>query len=247
MILPMKNEEHTIVLITSGTLELTDLKGTTRFQSGSLCFCSGKTLIKQRRYPGPLGEYKEISITLPLTVLKTFAGEYNHAEQQSTTGRAFLQLPESPLLLNYMSSLLPYQEVFKQENSKELLILKVKEAVITLLMENPEMKQTLFNFAKPPKIDLKSFMLQHYHFNVELNRFAYLTGRSLSTFKRDFERTFQMAPSRWLMQKRLAQAYYLIKSKRKSASAVYLDVGFEDLSHFSYVFKKHYGVPPSLL
>ena len=40
----MKNEEHTIILITCGTLELTDLKGTIRFQSGDLCFCSGKSL-----------------------------------------------------------------------------------------------------------------------------------------------------------------------------------------------------------
>jgi AraC-like DNA-binding protein len=243
----MKNEEHTIVLITSGMLELSDLKGTTRFQSGDLCFCSGKSLIKQRSYPDPSGEYQEISIALPQTILKTFAHEFNHAEQHSTTERAFSKLTECPLLLNYMRSLLPYQAIFKQENSKELLIVKVKEAIITLLMEKPEMKQVLFDFSNPPKIELEPFMLQHYHFNVELKRFAYFSGRSLSTFKRDFERTFQTAPSRWLMQKRLEQAYYLIKKKRRSASAVYLEVGFEDLSHFSYVFKKYFGVPPSLL
>jgi AraC-like DNA-binding protein len=243
----MKNEEHTIILITRGTLELTDLKGTMRLQSGDLCFCRGKSLIKQRSHPDASGEYQEISIELPQAVLETFAHEYNYAEQQPHSQRAFLKLHESPLLLNYMRSLRPYEEIFKQESSKELRTVKVKEAVITLLMEHPGTKQILFDFSQPPRIDLKTFMLQHYHFNLELKRFAHLTGRSLSTFKRDFERTFEMPPSRWLMQKRLEQAYYLIKKKRKSASAVYLDVGFEDLSHFSYAFKKHYGISPSLL
>ena len=243
----MNNDEHTIVLITSGTLALTDLKGTTRFQPGDLCFCKGKSLIKQRKYPATPSEYQEISIALPQTILTTFAAEYSHAEQQSSNDKAYCKIPDSPLLLNYMSSLLPYLEIFKQENAKELLNVKVKEAIITLLLEQPQMKQILFDFSSPPKIDLKPFMLQHYHFNVELKRFAYLTGRSLSTFKRDFEHAFGMPAGRWLMQKRLEQAYYLIKKKRRSVSGVYLEVGFEDLSHFSYVFKKRFGVPPSLL
>jgi AraC-like DNA-binding protein len=31
----------------------------------------------------------------------------------------------------------------------------------------------------------------------------------------------------------------LIKEQRKTPSDVYVDVGFEDLSHFSFVFKKN--------
>ncbi len=33
-------------------------------------------------------------------------------------------------------------------------------------------------------------MNEHYRFNVDLPRFAYLTGRSLATFKRDFEKIY---------------------------------------------------------
>jgi AraC-like DNA-binding protein len=90
-------------------------------------------------------------------------------------------------------------------------------------------------------------MLKNYHFNVELQRFAYLTGRSLSTFKRDFEKIFHVTPSRWLVQKRLEEAYHLIRDEGKAPSDVYLEVGFEDLSHFSFAFKKKYGLAPSLV
>jgi AraC-like DNA-binding protein len=75
-----------------------------------------------------------------------------------------------------------------------------------------------------------------------LERFAYLTGRSLSTFQRDFAKIFRETPSRWLLQKRLKEAYYLIKEKGMKSSDIYLDLGFEDLSHFSYVFKKQFGL-----
>jgi len=126
-----------------------------------------------------------------------------------------------------------------------LLALKLREAVMLLLKVNPELKDILFDFSEPGKIDLEAFMNKNFHFNVDLNRFAYLTGRSLATFKRDFEKLFHSTPSRWLQQRRLQEAHYLIREKGKTASDIYLDLGFEDLSHFSFAFKKQYGMAPS--
>lgn len=116
-----------------------------------------------------------------------------------------------------------------------------------LLRSSPAMKDILFDFSEPGKIDLEAFMNKNFHFNVQMNRFAYLTGRSLATFKRDFEHIFHTSPSRWLQQRRLQEAHYLIKEKGRAASEVYLEIGFEDLSHFSFAFKKMFGVPPSRL
>lgn len=78
-----------------------------------------------------------------------------------------------------------------------------------------------------------------------MKRYAYLTGRSLAIFKRDFQKTFHTSPNRWIQQKRLEEAYYLIKEKGRKPSEVYLEVGFETLSHFSYSFKQFFGVNPS--
>jgi AraC-like DNA-binding protein len=78
----------------------------------------------------------------------------------------------------------------------------------------------------------------------QLEKLAFLTGRSLATFKRDFEKIFHCPPSRWLLEQRLKEAHYLMKEKNARPSEVYLDVGFESLSHFSHAFKRSYGVPP---
>jgi AraC-like DNA-binding protein len=74
-----------------------------------------------------------------------------------------------------------------------------------------------------------------------------LTGRSLSTFKRGFLKIFSTTPERWLQKQRLEQAHFLITQKRKRPSEIYLELGFETLSHFSYTFKKQFGLTPTEL
>jgi AraC-like DNA-binding protein len=87
-------------------------------------------------------------------------------------------------------------------------------------------------------------MNKNFHFNVQIARFAYLTGRSLATFKRDFEKIFNVTPRKWLQHKRLQRAHYLISNEGKTSSEIYLDLGFEDLTHFSHAFKNQYGYSP---
>lgn len=116
-----------------------------------------------------------------------------------------------------------------------------------LLHVTPALQDVLFDFAEPGKIDLAAFMEKNFHFNVTLSRFAYLTGRSLATFKRDFARLFRQSPSRWLVQRRLREAHFLLREKAQTPAQVYLEVGFENLSHFSFAFKKAYGLAPSRL
>jgi len=109
----------------------------------------------------------------------------------------------------------------------------------------PELKDLLFDFSEPHKIDLQKFMLTNFHYNVPVDKFARLTGRSLAGFKRDFQKTFGMAPRQWLLEKRLSEARFLMEKKNRKPSEFYLDLGFESLSHFSHSFKKKYGMAPT--
>lgn len=123
--------------------------------------------------------------------------------------------------------------------------IKREELLMIILKTNPEMAGIVFNFANPAKIDLTAFMNHNFRFNISLERFAFLTGRSLSSFKRDFQKTFGTNPGNWLKKKRLEEAYFQINRQSRKPSDVYLEVGFEDLSHFSYAFKKEFGHAPS--
>jgi AraC family transcriptional regulator, exoenzyme S synthesis regulatory protein ExsA len=138
----------------------------------------------------------------------------------------------------------PYVRNPQKEMLATMGILKVKEVVKLMLHIMPKLSGFLFDFSEPYKIDLEKFMHSNFHFNVPVERFAQLTGRSLAGFKRDFKKTFGTSPRQWLMERRLTEARHLIEKKKKP-SAIYLDLGFESLSHFSHSFKKMFGKTPS--
>lgn len=237
--------EHIFTYQISGTLHINDGYQSHVFNEGDFRFCKRNNLVKFTKIPPENGEFKSISIRLDQQMLRDFSIEYGYDKVHKHDSEVIHELKPDPIYKSYMDSLVPYQ--FKQPENQKLLSLKLREAILILLQTNPELADTLFDFTEPGKIDLEAFMNKNFHFNVEMKRFAYLTGRSLATFKRDFEKLYQIPPSRWLQQRRLQEAYHLIKEKGKAVSDVYLEVGFEDLSHFSFAFKKKYGMAPSRL
>ncbi|WP_241676626.1 helix-turn-helix domain-containing protein [Flavobacterium pectinovorum] len=49
----------------------------------------------------------------------------------------------------------------------------------------------------------------------------------------------------WLPAKRLDEAHYLIKHKKQKPADFYLDLGFENLSHFYTSFKQKFDLTTS--
>lgn len=236
--------EHVFSYQISGKLVYNDGEKEYIFNEGSFRLTRRNTLIKFNKIPPENGEYVNISIFMDQNTLKNLSLEYGYKVTKSPSVDPAFHIPSNDLLSGYIESLKPYDELDKPGN-EVLKNLKLKELIVILLQTNPIVKDILFDFTEPGKIDLESFMNRNFRFNVSLERFAYLTGRSLSTFQRDFKKIFARSPREWLQQKRLNEAYYLIKEKGSSVSDVYLDVGFQDLSHFSFAFKKMFGLPPS--
>ncbi|UYQ93627.1 AraC family transcriptional regulator [Chitinophaga horti] len=239
--------EHALGYVLSGCLTVDDGTATYTFEAGDLYFARRNSLARFSKEPGTNGEFRSLSIYFEQETLRQFSLEYQYHASAAADSVGFFHLDEQSLLGQYMQSLQAYENVLSAPGADHLLNIKRKEALLLLLQTKPELQNILFDFSEPGKLDLEAFMEQNYHFNIELKRFAYLTGRSLSTFKRDFEKIFHDTPSHWLVSRRLREAYHLIKEKGKMASDIYLDLGFEDLSHFSFAFKKQYGVAPSTL
>ncbi len=78
---------------------------------------------------------------------------------------------------------------------------------------------------------------------MSMSEFARASGRSLSTFKRDFKKMSDLSPERWLTDRRLRAASELLKRGRRVSDACF-DVGFKNVSHFSATFKKKFGITP---
>jgi len=198
-------------------------------------------LIRFVKYPAQEEPFEAISIILDESLLQNLA-QQNQFSSTHAPKESLFKLKEDILLTSYFATL---ENWFAHKISPALIDLKKREAVHLLLRNNKAFKDVLFHFGSPGKINLEAFMNTHFRFNVPLTQLAFLTGRSLATFKRDFEKIFQVSPSKWLQQKRLEEAYYLLENKKMKSKEVYVEVGFETLAHFSYAFKNMFGINPS--
>lgn len=237
---------HSIGMIISGEMELKDGNQKQIFKKGDLYFAKKNQLIKFVKRPSAEEEFKSVSLYFDDDFLRSYAHENISPQSELKKKPSFLLLAGAEYLHYFMNSLLQYQDLLENKTTP-LVQLKQKEALALLLSYDASFGDILFDFSEPYKINLEEFMNKNYHFNIGLERFAYLTGRSLSSFKRDFQKIFGSSPRQWLQQKRLKEAYFLIKNKQQKPGAVYLDLGFEDFSHFSFTFKKYFGISPSEL
>jgi AraC-like DNA-binding protein len=77
-----------------------------------------------------------------------------------------------------------------------------------------------------------------------MTEFARLCGRSISTFKRDFNMHFNTTPSSWLKSKRLDYAKTLLLGSSLNINEVCYESGFKNNSHFVSAFKSKFKLPP---
>lgn len=238
--------EHSLGYIISGDVHFQTGAGTIILKQGSIGIIRKNQLVKSVKVPPAGGEFRSINIVLTQDFLRKYSADHKIAPAQKYSGLPMIELSPDPYLQGYFESLMPY---FKHGSPTPdaLADIKTNEAIELVLRRGPEFFDFLFDFSEPYKIDLEAYMNQNYMFNIPTEQFARLTGRSLASFKRDFQKIFQTSPGLWLQQKRLSEAYFQIREKGRKPSEVYLDVGFENLSHFSYTFKKTYGVAPSMV
>lgn len=178
--------------------------------------------------------------------LKEFLNKHQTKVVDDKTKDAFVKIKKIELMEDFICSLKPYYKGMMQLD-EAFEGLKYEELLIILLKSQSELSGILFDFGIPGKVNLEAFMNRNFHFNVSLNRFAFLTGRSLSAFKRDFKTIFNDTPSHWLVKRRLQEAYFHLEKKNEKPSDVYFALGFESLSHFSVAFKKQFGLTPTEL
>ncbi|MBC7798310.1 MAG: helix-turn-helix transcriptional regulator [Pyrinomonadaceae bacterium] len=149
------------------------------------------------------------------------------------------------------SSLLAFAETvnsyFDEQLSAEpeLLRLKMLEILFVVTAYDAKLSGCFAQFNTSDNADLARLMETEFNQNLSLTEFARKSGRSLSKFKRDFQATFAVPPQQWLRENRLDYARRMLTTTDKTVSDVCYEAGFENLSHFSRLFKQHFGCRPS--
>ena len=193
----------------------------------------------------------ELLVFVPDNFIKAVAQKYQvslSAEPAYDDGDTLIRLTSDEVLLTYFQSLLTHF-IQAAPPATSLLKLKFEELLLNILSSNSQQQLHSYfsELCKTAKPSIREIMELNFFSNLTLNEFARMCARSLSTFKREFTEIYNAPPGKWLMLKRLEYSYYLLQTTDESLDDICLESGFENLTHFSRVFKKKYGIPPGKL
>lgn len=179
-------------------------------------------------------------------VVVEYAADLYKPHNTINATQSTIRVENDAALTIFFNSMMSYFSKVEKP-SEALLKLKLKELILNILVspKNPAISNYFCKVAERKTPSLSEIMELNFRYNLSLDNYAELCNRSLSSFKRDFQKIYNETPGRWLLNKRLDYSALLLKNDNKNISQVVFECGFEDLSHFSRAFKARFGVSPS--
>lgn len=152
--------------------------------------------------------------------------------------------PVKERLLRFFESMEPY---FNEPEVIDGGLIKIKmlELLYDISGTDKNLLHQLLQMKQPIRADISEVMENNYTNPISLSELAYLSGRSLASFKRDFNAIYNIPPSKWIRNKRLNKAKDALLNTSLSVTDICYTVGFENVAHFSRIFKEHFGYTPS--
>jgi AraC-like DNA-binding protein len=192
-------------------------------------------------------DYQAVIIYCSDEVVRKFCLDY-FPDQERTSDKAssYVTIQTNELLDSFRDQYLGY---FNKDFSNLEAILEVKLYELLLLLLSGENKEAVkiwlqaIAFEQP--VLIQDIVKKHLFHQLTLEEFAKLSGRSLASFKRDFQAHYHTSPKKWIHQQRLIHAKMLLQTGNQNVSEVAYASGFENIPYFTRSFKKEFGVTPT--
>lgn len=244
-----KSEVHVttpmLVAVLGGAKVLHTASGDVRVDAGQAFFAAPGTYLYSEVLSAA-GAFESLLFFMGDRFLRQFLEGRDPAPVQSTPREGLLVFPLTPLLETAVLSTLGCLGL-SSAHREDLLRLKLTEILLYLSDADPGggFLDSLAALCRGGVRDLGRFMREHYAKPLNLDEFAALSGRSLSTFKREFRDRFGERPKAWINRRRLEKARLMLSAGGQSVTEVCLECGFENPSHFARIFRQAFGLAPS--
>lgn len=239
-------EEHLLLFVLEGTIKLAYGKQTYVVGKNEMILLKKATSVKYERQGNPDNDniFDSLMFCIKDDLLKDFLTTANVKIPRMEDEIKISVNPMSDCLIAFTCSLKPYFNDPSTVNPG-LLRLKIMELLYGISECSKNMFQQVLQLRHPVRADIRQVVEQHYATPVTLPELAYLSGRSLSSFKRDFQLIYNMPPAQWIRTKRLEKAKEMLQKTLLPVTEICYSMGFENISHFSRIFKDHYGQSPT--
>lgn len=157
------------------------------------------------------------------------------------------KITSNEFIQQYIRNLLPY---FKNPELMDVQLaeLKIKELVLLLLKsENRSSVLDFFSelFTSPSQLLIQEVVENNLYNDISIDQLAFLSGKSLSTFKREFKALYNESPATYIRKERIERAKKLLLATDLRIKEIAYKIGYSELSSFSHTFLKVAGVSPS--
>ena len=200
--------------------------------------------------PHDFSDWKVLVLYLKDNYLKNILEEFRQYLRLNTLPKVSVDMVQqfkiNNQIRNCYESLLPYFDN-PRLLPDSIFEGKFKELLFNILAhpDNSQKLAYINQISGDYLIPIWEVMEANYFYNLKISEFAEISNRSTSTFRRDFEEYYGITPGKWLTIKRLEKAKLLLSSSEKSISDITFDCGFENVSHFSRIFKDKFNATPS--
>lgn len=239
-------EQHLLLIVLEGSVVLTYGKQEYKLGKNDMILLKKATAVKYHKF-GNTGNdniYDSLMFSIKDDLLKSFLStsevKVSKPEGEIKTG----VYPMNECLIAFAHSMKPYFFDHSVVHPGQLR-LKIMELLYDVAECNRNMFLQILQLHEPVRTDIRNVVEQHYASPISVSELAYLSGRSLSSFKRDFQNIYNIAPATWIREKRLEKAKEMLETTVLSVSDICYSLGFENVSHFSRIYKEFHGQAPS--
>ena len=189
------------------------------------------------------GDLQRILMHLNITYGLNISNEHSC---ENCRNRSHVTMPAWNSLRNFFINTNNYlrDEDFRHDETAE----NIKMTELIYLIASHEdccIKSKLLSNVDAAKENFEQTVYDHIFKDISIEELSKLTNRSLTSFKKEFRRHFQMPPHKWYIRQRLMHSRLLLISTSKSISEIGNECTFPNTSHFIKLFKKEYQMTPA--
>lgn len=182
----------------------------------------------------------------PEVIKDIFKNEIPSFIKEKNPAQPPLRFTSINLLDSFMQNLSIYFD-HPELMDEDLAVVKLKELILLLIKKDdePSVRKFFSEIFYPGRLDFLTTVENNICSAISVKELAFLCNMSVSTFKRQFQKSFNESPARYLKTRKLEKASLLLKTSENRINEIAYNCGFQDVTTFSSSFYQYFGQSPS--
>ncbi len=236
--------QNTISFLRKGTKEVIGNDNIVKITNKDFVIMKSGNCLMTENISDSFNLYHSILLFFSNNDVLNFLEKHKKYSSQNKLNKSFFIFEYDHFIENYVKTLehiviLPYkiqEQILKNKFEELMLFLTHKKGFdfLNAIVDSTD-----------EKLNRLTAIVENNKLNkLNLEELAFLSNMSISTFKREFTKTYEMSPMKWFNEQRMNHAAFLLQTKNKRPIELYEEVGYENLSNFVQAFKKRFGLTP---